>query len=401
MSSSMLLRRAVAAAQSRNAAVALWRLPDATSTDLLISLPGGWSKGAVDFADNRPAFAFSRYDNFDGDAAELIRADLLIRDGRTEFIGPDGTSHDVPVTTAQTDFASLLDGIGDDDRRVTADGSSAEPPVIVDRAHYEGLVEKTLAAIHRGEIEKAVGSRAVAVDLPGDGDLLDLFDKLRVKYPAAFVCLTLLPGIGCWVVATPERLLSVDDESARTMALAGTQTLDADADVDAVSWRGKFIEEQALVCRYMRTRFETCGFHTYQEAGPRTVRAANLAHLRSVFTVPANAGDFADDRAFRNACNHLLREMHPTSAVCGMPRQKAIDFLAAEEGYERDYYCGYLGPLNIGGSSDLFVNLRVAQIIGRTVYLYVGAGLVDGSVPSEEWQETVEKSKTLGSVIGG
>lgn len=401
MSSPMLLRRAVAAAQSRNAAVALWRLPDAASTELLISLPGGWSKGAVDFADNHPAFAFSRYDNFDGEAAELIRADLLISDDRIAFIGVDGTSHDAPVTAAQTGFAALLEEIEDAGQHVTADGSSAEPPVIVDRAHYEGLVEKTLAAISRGDIEKAVGSRAVAVDLPGDGDLLDLFNKLRVKYPAAFVCLTLLPGTGCWIVATPERLLSVDDERALTMALAGTQTLDADADVEAVSWRGKFIEEQALVCRYMRTRFETCGFHNYQEAGPRTVRAANLAHLRSVFTVPADVGDFADDRAFRNACNHLLREMHPTSAVCGMPRQKAIDFLAAEEGYERDYYCGYLGPLNIGGSSDLFVNLRAAQIIGQIAYLYVGAGLVDGSVPAEEWQETVEKSKTLGSVVGG
>ncbi|MEQ8710046.1 MAG: chorismate-binding protein [Rhodospirillales bacterium] len=401
MSSLILIRRAVAAARSLNAAVAVWRLPDAASPDLLISLPGGWSKGAVDFADHRPAFAFSRYDNFDGKATDLIRADLLIRDGRTVFIGTDGTGHDAPVTASQTDFAALLAKTGDGDQRVTAGGSPAKPPVIVDRAHYEGLVEKTLAAIGRGEIEKAVGSRAVAVDLPGDGDLLDLFDKLRVKYPAAFVCLTLLPGVGCWVVATPERLLSVDGQGARTMALAGTQTLDAAADTEAVSWRGKFIEEQALVCRYMRTRFESCGFHNYHEAGPRTVRAANLAHLRSVFTVPADTGDFADDRAFRTACNDLLREMHPTSAVCGMPRQQAIDFLAAEEGYERDYYCGYLGPLNIAGSSDLFVNLRAAQIIGRTVYLYVGAGLVDGSVPAEEWQETVEKSKTLGSVIGG
>jgi isochorismate synthase len=393
------LRQAALAAASRDAAFALWRLPDGNGATLLVSLPGNHSRGAVDFADTRPAFAFSRYDNFDGGSTDLIAADAVITGGGIRFAGGDGALAAEPATDEQRAFADMIPA-------TAADGALDVPewavaPVAQGQAHYEGLVEKTLAAIGDGLLEKAVGSRAVPVALPAGSDALDLFTALEARYPAAFICLTWLPGIGVWIVATPERLMSVDGTGLSTMALAGTQTLAEGADVEAVSWRGKFIEEQALVCRYMRDRFHACGFRTYRETGPRTVRAANLAHLRSVFTVPSDGGDFTDDAAFRRACNALLKEMHPTSAVCGMPRQPAIDFLEREEGYDRAYYCGYLGPLNIDGSSDLFVNLRAAQIIGRTVHLYVGAGLVDGSVPADEWQETVEKSKTLGAVIAG
>ncbi len=91
--------------------------------------------------------------------------------------------------------------------------------------------------------------------------------------------------------------------------------------------------------------------------------------------------------------------MHPTSAVCGMPRQAAIDFLAAEEGYDRGHYCGFLGPVGIGGRSTLYVNLRSAQFIGNDLWLYVGAGVTGESDPAAEWQETVEKTKTLGALV--
>lgn len=392
-----IIRRAALTALNEGAAFALWRLPDADDSMMLIGLPGAWDRRAIDFADSTPGFTASRYDNFDGDAAEFIRADLILRGDDIRYVTNDGSEIEDAQSAEQQAFVNAMQAT-DPAAPFTAP-EIAEPPVITGQAHYEGLVRKTLDEIATGRLEKAVGSRAVPVDLEDGADLLELFNRLAARYPTAFVCLSLIPGIGCWIVATPERLLSVDREGARTMALAGTQTLAADADVEAVAWRGKFIEEQALVCRYMRDRFHACGFHSYREAGPRTVRAANLAHLRSVFTVPAGSGDFADDTTFRRACNALLREMHPTSAVCGMPRQEAIDFLEREEGYDRSYYCGFLGPMNIGGASDLFVNLRAAQVIGRTIYLYVGAGLVDGSVPEDEWQETVEKSKTLGAVI--
>lgn len=393
------IRQAALAAAAGNAAFALWRLPDRAGATLLVSLAGHQVKGAVDFADTRPAFAFSRYDNFDGDEADLMDADILATDDGLRFAGPGDALSAEPATEAQRAFAASLADVPADARLEVP--AWADAPEAQGQAHYEGIVAKTLAEIAAGRLEKAVGSRAVPVALPEGSDAIDLFAALERRYPAAFVCLTFLPGTGVWIVATPERLMSVDGSGLATMALAGTQTLADGADVEAVAWRGKFIEEQALVCRYMRDRFHACGFRSYREAGPRTVRAANLAHLRSVFTVPADSGDFASDGAFRRACNALLKEMHPTSAVCGMPRQPAIDFLAREEGYDRGYYCGYLGPLNIGGSSDLFVNLRAAQVIGGIVHLYVGAGLVDGSVPADEWQETVEKSKTLGAVIAG
>jgi isochorismate synthase len=82
-----------------------------------------------------------------------------------------------------------------------------------------------------------------------------------------------------------------------------------------------------------------------------------------------------------------------------LPKQPALEFLAQHEGYQRGYYTGYLGPVNVDGTTHLFVNLRTAQIIGANAYLYVGGGLVSSSDPELEWQETVEKTKTVGSVL--
>ena len=82
-----------------------------------------------------------------------------------------------------------------------------------------------------------------------------------------------------------------------------------------------------------------------------------------------------------------------------MPKAPALAFLKANEGYDRSYYTGFLGPVGFDGATDLFVNPRPSKIVGDTAYLYVGGGIVAQSKPDVEWQETVEKSKTVGTIL--
>ena len=91
----------------------------------------------------------------------------------------------------------------------------------------------------------------------------------------------------------------------------------------------------------------------------------------------------------------MLKLLHPTSAVCGMPLEPSLKFLSENEGYDREFYSGYLGPLNYQGESSIFVNLRCLQVLEHTVRFYAGAGVTIDSIPSKEMEETEMKMMNL------
>ncbi|MEQ8700055.1 MAG: chorismate-binding protein [Bauldia litoralis] len=393
-----LRRRLVRGAIEAGAPFALWREPGDTTVCGLVAAPGETPVGPLDFAAVRPGLAVSRYDNFEGDACRFLAAELILSAGGLSFVTADGELSEAPCTDIQRALLAAVEAAPETGPAIPPDTAllrAASPPAVASEDHYRGLVASAVDKIKAGRFDKIVASRAMPRPLPEGFDPLAYFERLCARYPQAYVGLTGIPGVGLWVVATPETLMRVEPGRVSTMALAGTQPVAPDADLATVLWSGKFIEEQGLVAQYVRRAFAECEFADVAERGPRTVRAANLAHLCTYFDAAAGG----DPAAFAAACSRFLRLMHPTSAVCGMPRQAAIDFLAAEEGYDRGHYCGFLGPVGIGGRSSLYVNLRSAQVIGGDLWLYVGAGVTGESDPQAEWQETIEKSKTLGALV--
>jgi isochorismate synthase len=95
----------------------------------------------------------------------------------------------------------------------------------------------------------------------------------------------------------------------------------------------------------------------------------------------------------------MLKLLHPTSAVCGMPLENSLAFLKKNEGYNREFYSGYLGPVNIKKESHIYVNLRCMQIFKDAVRLYAGAGVTTDSIAETEWTETEMKMATLQTII--
>jgi isochorismate synthase len=91
----------------------------------------------------------------------------------------------------------------------------------------------------------------------------------------------------------------------------------------------------------------------------------------------------------------MLRLLHPTSAVCGMELGPAREFLRQHEGYDRSFYTGYLGPVNVEDNTDIYVNLRCMQLRDGHALMYAGAGVTADSVPEQEWEETEMKIDTL------
>ncbi len=394
-----LLRTAAA----QGAAIALWRSPGAGDlVDAAVSL-GGLSRREVfaDAAGAAPFFAFARLAEPQPGWADAISADIFLSSGVTRYWGGDGYS-DSPRFDEQKALVAASEKAAPSPLR----SGPANAPAITTPDGYQALVSRALEAIRSGAFAKVVTSRVDPRPLPGGHDLLAMHATLCELYPDAFVALVVAPGIGAWITATPEVLMTVEQQAksadaiVRTMALAGTQWRKDDGageDLASVLWPDKIIEEQALVSRYVRAAFAEAGITELDEQGPRTVRAGVLFHLRSLFAarLPA-AGGKTPGRA---ALGTLLAALHPTSAVCGMPKPAAKTFLDAEEGYDRSYYTGYLGPVGFDGGAALYVKLRSAQIIEDTAYLYVGGGIVEGSVPETEWDETVAKTRTIGAAL--
>lgn len=256
---------------------------------------------------------------------------------------------------------------------------------------FEALVQKGIDAIQKGEFHKVVLSREEIVAV-SDFDIVTVFKKLVFTYPSAFSYCWFHPKIGLWMGATPELLLKAEAKTFYTVALAGTQTF---KDTLEVIWESKESEEQLIVTEYI---LENLKAHTSEItiSSPYTIKAGSLLHIKTdiegVINQKANLKD-------------IITILHPTPAVCGLPKNTAIDFILTHEGYSRAYYTGFLGELNVDSSnekkskSDLYVNLRCMQIKGQQAHLYVGCGITKDSNPEKEWTETVHKSLTMKKIL--
>ncbi|MBR1415053.1 MAG: chorismate-binding protein [Prevotella sp.] len=247
-------------------------------------------------------------------------------------------------------------------------------------------------ALEEGRFQKLVLSRCATEPNDGNRKPTELFLRACQLYPRLFIALVSTSQSGTWLTATPEILLEGQQHEWRTIALAGTMRLHDDelqGEGQHLRWSTKNIEEQRYVASYIADTLRQVTSDVREE-GPRTVRAANLVHLRSDFTFT-----LSDDMQV----GELLSALHPTPAVCGLPKAEALRFITQHERTPRSYYSGYMGPLDIEHSTHLYVSLRCMQITRERFRLYAGGGLLRDSVEQKEWRETEAKMETMRQCI--
>ncbi len=267
------------------------------------------------------------------------------------------------------------------------------------KENYITKVKKAIDAIQEGKIKKVVLSRQKKGRIDQHFNHTEVFSKLCEAYPSAFVSLVYLSKTKTyWIGATPETLVSIDKDGIfKTMSLAGTQSIieknGQTIGVSEARWSQKEIEEQALVSRYIIDCFKKIRLREYIENGPKTVKAGNLLHLRTDYLV--------DTKSINNPtlASTMLQLLHPTSAVCGMPLEESKNFIKNHEGYDRELYSGFIGPINIHEQRQIFVNLRTMKTQNGIATFYAGAGLTEDSDPEKEWAETEIKINTLLNII--
>lgn len=318
-----------------------------------------------------------------GSGSVSVFNDIHALNGENGFvIAPFHLSADCPVVLIRGEEKALPGSVW-----MTGDEQTVAHTVEPVSSAYQERFHRFLRPLLDHSLNKLVLSREKTRHRVSSFSPVDAFLQACRRYIRSYVYLCHTPQTGTWLGATPEILLSGSEGDWHTMALAGTQPL-CRGELPT-SWNEKNREEQQLVAGYIRDRLAYMNV-CVKEEGPYTVRAGELAHLRSdfTFTLPDN-GHLGD----------LLELLHPTPAVCGLPKAVAYRFILDNEGYDRRYYSGFIGRLEPREESHLYVNLRCMHVGDEVLTLYAGGGLLASSVLDDEWRETEDKMQTMNRII--
>ena len=247
--------------------------------------------------------------------------------------------------------------------------------VTTPKNQYLQSVKEAKTAIEQQRFDKVVLARNKWIE--GRVDYKAMFANMLQKYPNAFVFACVTEDGLLMLGATPETLLNYNGSTLFTEALGGTLYNNTYGD--------KELKEHQQIRDYIEQQILSLELSTTIGA-IKTKQAGNVSHLCSVFSVSVNDA---------NKVNQLLERLHPTPAVCGFPKGSAMQFIIENEGFNRGYYAGFLGPVSHDNHQQLFVNLRSGMGYQNGLMLMAGAGINEMSVEEDEWVETERKMDTL------
>jgi isochorismate synthase len=316
---------------------------------------------------------------FQTSADNVTNAELS---GRGFVFAPfaDGETVFIPYNKAEVVVAEVTES----DKSMAGHADTPEINTEVKQS-FEALVANCIEAIRHSGFEKLVASRTEMVTTKSD--IETIYKRLLRLYPNAFRYIFYSPATGLWMGATPEQLLKTENNTLHTVALAGTQVFNAEK---PVAWEDKEQQEQRFVTDYIVDQLKPFSV-VINATEPYTFRAGGIVHIKTDISAELNETVKLAD---------VIKTLHPTPAVCGLPKQEAREWLIKNEGYNREYYSGFLGELNHDFTAgqpktDLYVNLRSMKIGEGSAQLFIGCGITKDSDSEKEFYETVNKSMTM------
>jgi len=241
---------------------------------------------------------------------------------------------------------------------------------------WHEAVTDALALIDAGQLEKVVLSRAVRVEADRPFEPRVVLAELRRTQPGCTVY-----AFGGFVGATPELLVRKRGNDVLSRPLAGTG-IDV---ARLVASRKDAHEHAVVVAAVVSALTPTCG--AVRTEGPSPLVLADVTHLAT--SVSARCADA------RASAIDLVRTLHPTPAVAGTPRAAALEAIRRLEPIGRGNYAGPCGWVDARGDGEFVVALRCGALDGSTALLHSGAGIVAGSDPEAEWDETQQKLEPM------
>jgi len=259
------------------------------------------------------------------------------------------------------------------------------------KQQWAELVEQAIE--YKALVPKVVLSRKTQLICQEKINHIDLLNQWQQANPNSFHYCLQFSEKHAYISCSPERLFSREKNNLKTEALAGTihrsrnkqednnllQSLLTDKKID----RENYLVQEFIISNLKALKAQVSCDETH------VMQLHNVQHL----WVPINATLKAN-----TSDAELLDRLHPTPAVGGCPKQPALQFINDNEPYLRGWYAGTVGYLN-AQKSDFSVAIRSALIADNKIELFAGAGIVTGSVASQEWQELDNKIRTILEII--
>lgn len=252
-----------------------------------------------------------------------------------------------------------------------------------DRGAHIHLIEKAFRFMRESNVKKVVLSGVFRQSWGGVHRSALLFESLCTLYSEAYCYLAFVPGYGLWAGASPETLVQWEKGQLQTMALAGTLPSGSDT-----VWSFKEAQEHDWVVTYIEETLKQEIGRMPELNGPEEVKAGAARHLCTRFQVGCSQTD-ALRMAFR---------LHPTPAVCGVPKEEALQFIRENEPHSRALYTGFAGLVS-NQQLRLFVNLRCARLNATEAFIFAGSGITADSEAEAEWDEINLKRGTLSAAL--
>lgn len=259
---------------------------------------------------------------------------------------------------------------------------------------WTNQVNSALNRIAAGSYKKIVLSRKVKLKLSNQPDISEKIKNLANNYPRCYI-FAYGKNESLFFGASPEKLAKISDGWVEADALAGSTPRGANKIEDEklaneLLQSKKNLHEQNAVVDFITNSFSGFSDEIIYDSEPIIRKLSNIQHLWTPIKAKLKPG---------NSIFSILKEIHPTPAICGVPWSGALDFIRATEGYNRGLYAGIIGWFNFEEQGEFAVSIRSALLKNNDLYAFAGCGIVEGSDPDLEFEETELKLKPILSMF--
>lgn len=262
-----------------------------------------------------------------------------------------------------------------------------------EKKKWKSLVTASLDKISAGEINKIVLSRVVELQLMDELTFNFVLDKFRNKFPNCTLFIY-KRNRSVFFGATPERLAAFRNTKVELDALAGSSPRGINEDEDIKFEKHllsdeKILNEHKFVVKHLNGIIENHLDEIISEE-PSVLKLDNIQHLLTKIS-----GFLKDENCMFN----LIKDIFPTPAVCGYPKEKSMQLIKKIEEHQRGMYAGIIGWFNLNGTAEFIIAIRSALYSNKRLLAYAGSGIVESSVPDDEFRETELKLQSIISLF--
>jgi menaquinone-specific isochorismate synthase len=255
-------------------------------------------------------------------------------------------------------------------------------------------INSAIKSIEQKEIGKIVLSRRLKFNCEEEINWKFIFDELDEKYPGCTNFL-LKSNDAVFFGSTPELLARFNGNEFFTESLAGS-IMRGDNEVEDSKFENELLKsEKNKIEHDAVTNHLIDVLNNYLD----NVQLDNNTTVKKLFSIQHLQTGIRGKLKKNVKVLDLLSSFFPTPAVCGIPKDKAINLISQSENFERGLYAGFFGWLDFNGNGELNVSIRSALLKNKNLYAYAGCGIVEGSDPDEEFEETNLKLKPILSLF--